>query len=162
MKAKHIASALALVMMGASLTGCVSKKKYTELQALHQEMSQNYTTLQGNYQQEKTKAQTVQALLDEARRNNEELKANYAKMANSLDMSLAQNAQGNVNISKLVDQINASNKYIKQLVEAKSKSDSLNPKAATQIKKALNAANFDCDIIRDYKGALRFAIAIRD
>ena len=49
MKVTYIAAAMVAIMMGASFTGCVSKKKYSELQALHQQMSQDYTTIQDNY-----------------------------------------------------------------------------------------------------------------
>lgn len=35
----------------------------------------------------------------------------------------------------------------------------INPKAASQLKKALTDAGFECDILPDYKGALRFAVA---
>ena len=55
----------------------------------------------------------------EAQKANEDLKASYAALQGSLDKSIQQNSQGNINISKLVDEINASNKFIKQLVEAK-------------------------------------------
>ena len=131
---------MAGVLLAGSFTGCVSKKKYNELEALHRQMSQNYTTVQANYQQEQAKSQTIQALLDEARRNNAELKDNYAKLQGSLDKSISQNAQGNVNISKLVDEINASNKYIKQLVQAKSKSDSLNLALTTNLTRSLSGS----------------------
>lgn len=99
MKARHILSAFALAMVAASFTGCVSKKQYTDLQAAHQQLSQDYTTLQSNYSQAQGNAQTLQALLDEARRNNTELKENYARLQGSLDKSISQNTQGNVNIS---------------------------------------------------------------
>lgn len=57
--------------------------------------------------------------LAEARRNNEELRETLSQM-------LAQNSQGNINIGKLVDEINASNRFIQHLVQAKNRSDSLN------------------------------------
>ena len=124
MKLRTIALMLGTAMILA-VPGCVSKKKYAELQAEHQALQQNYTTLQSDYGKAQTRAQTIDALLQEARANNAELKDQYAKLQESLDKSISQNTQGNVNISKLVDEINASNKYIKQLVSAKSKSNSL-------------------------------------
>ena len=71
-------------------------------------------------------AKNLQEMLDAERKRNAELKDAYANLQSSLDKSLLQNSQGNINISKLVDEINASNRFIKQLVEAKDKSDSLN------------------------------------
>ncbi len=159
MKARHILSAFALAIVAASFTGCVSKKQYTDLQAAHQQLSQDYTTLQSNYSQAQGNAQTLQALLDEARRNNTELKENYARLQGSLDKSISQNTQGNVNISKLVDQINASNKYIKQLVEAKSKSDSLNLALTTNLTRSLTGSEADEVNVKVLKGVVYISLA---
>lgn len=156
---KAILSAFALAMVAASFTGCVSKKQYTDLQAAHQQLSQDYTTLQSNYSQAQGNAQTLQALLDEARRNNTELKENYARLQGSLDKSISQNTQGNVNISKLVDQINASNKYIKQLVEAKSKSDSLNLALTTNLTRSLTGSEADEVNVKVLKGVVYISLA---
>ena len=43
------------------------QKKYAELQAEHQALQQNYTTLQSDYGKAQFKAQTIDALLQEAR-----------------------------------------------------------------------------------------------
>ncbi len=159
MKTTAIAAIVAGALLAGGLTGCVSKKKYNELAGLHQEMSQNYTTLLSNYQQEQTKSKTVQALLDEARRNNADLKSSYAALQSSLDKSISQNTQGNVNISKLVDQINASNKYIRQLVEAKGKSDSLNLALTSNLTRSLNGNERDEVNVRVIKGVVYISLA---
>lgn len=145
--------------MIVALPGCVSKKKYAELQAEHQALQQNYTTLQSDYGKAQSKAQTIDALLQEARANNAELKSQYAKLQASLDKSISQNTQGNVNISKLVDEINASNKYIKQLVTAKSKSDSLNLVLATNLTRSLTGADRDEVNVRVLKGVVYISLA---
>ena len=159
MKASYIAAALVAVMMGASFSSCVSKKKYTELQALHQQMSQDYTTLQSNFNNEQSRSKTAEALLEEARRNNAELKSSYAALQKSLDKSISQNTQGNVNISKLVDEINASNKYIKQLVQAKTKSDSLNLALTTRLTRSLTGSEADEVNVRVLKGVVYISLA---
>ena len=150
---------MAGAILAGALTGCVSKKKYNELAALHQQMSQDYTTIQANYAQEQTKSKTVQALLDEARRNNADLKSQYSALQSSLDKSISQNTQGNVNISKLVDEINASNKYIKQLVQAKSKSDSLNLALSTNLTRSLSGSESDEMNVRVLKGVVYISLA---
>ncbi len=122
-------------------------------------MSQDYTTLQTAHRQAQTKAQTLQALLDEARRNNADLKASYNALQNSLDKSILQNTQGNVNISKLVDEINASNKYIKQLVQAKSKSDSLNLALTANLTRTLSGNELDEVNVRVLKGVVYISLA---
>ena len=158
MKLRTIALMLGTAMILA-VPGCVSKKKYAELQAEHQALQQNYTTLQSDYGKSQTRAQTIDALLQEARANNAELKDQYAKLQESLDKSISQNTQGNVNISKLVDEINASNKYIKQLVSAKSKSDSLNLVLATNLTRSLTGADQDEVNVRVLKGVVYISLA---
>lgn len=158
MKLRTIALMLGTAMI-LVVPGCVSKKKYAELQAEHQALQQNYTTLQSDYGKAQTRAQTIDALLQEARANNAELKSQYAKLQESLDKSISQNTQGNVNISKLVDEINASNKYIKQLVSAKSKSDSLNLVLATNLTRSLTGADHDEVNVRVLKGVVYISLA---
>lgn len=158
MKLRNIAMIVGAAMIVA-LPGCVSKKKYAELQAEHQALQQNYTTLQSDYGKAQSKAHTIDALLQEARANNAELKSQYAKLQASLDKSISQNTQGNVNISKLVDEINASNKYIKQLVTAKSKSDSLNLVLATNLTRSLTGADQDEVNVRVLKGVVYISLA---
>mgnify|MGYP001050838578 FL=1 len=159
MKPRIIAIIAGSALLAGSLGSCVSKKKYSELEILHRQMSQDYTTLQTADQQAQTKAQTLQALLDEARRNNADLKASYNALQNSLDNSILQNTQGNVNISKLVDEINASNKYIKQLVQAKSKSDSLNLALTANLTRTLSGNELDEVNVRVLKGVVYISLA---
>jgi len=159
MKHTKTAISLAVVLAAVSLTGCVSQKKYAALEAAHRELSQNYTTLQNSLSQEQMKGKTVEALLAEARKNNQDLKNNYAALQKSLDNSIAQNSQGNVNISKLVDEINASNKYIKQLVNAKSKSDSLNLALTTNLTRSLTPSEADEVNVKVLKGVVYISLA---
>lgn len=159
MKTKIIAILSAAVIMGGALTGCVSKKKYTDLQALHRSLSQDYTTLQSSLQQNNAQMQTVQALLEQERRNNAELKKNYAQLQSTLDKSISNTAQGNTNIEKLVDQINASNKYIRQLVAAKSKSDSLNLTLVTNLTRSLSPSEMDEVNVKVLKGVVYISLA---
>ena len=159
MKPRIIAIIAGSALLAGSLGGCVSKKKYSELETLHRQMSQDYTTLQTAHRQAQTKAQTLQALLDEARRNNADLKASYNALQNSLDKSILQNTQGNVTISKLVDEINASNKYIKQLVQAKSKSDSLNLALTANLTRTLSGNELDEVNVRVLKGVVYISLA---
>ena len=107
-------------------TSCTSNKKFAELQTRYDSLAKEYHDSEVALAASRANASSLEALLAEARRNNEDLKRNYEAMQGSLNQSLLQNQQGSINISKLVDEINASNQYIKQLVQAKSKSDSLN------------------------------------
>lgn len=76
-----------------------------------------------------------------------------------LDKSLQQNSQGNINISKLVDEINASNRYIKQLVDAKSKSDSLNVMLTNNLTRSLSREELKEVDVKVLKGVVYISLA---
>ena len=159
----------AVLTMGS----CVSKKKYAELQASYNQLEQRAADLRTQYvglknENENTRVQLAEAtatgksleqrLADEQRRN-QELRNDLATLQNSLDQSLLQNSQGNVNISKLVDEINASNKYIKQLVEAKSKSDSLNMVLTNNLTRSLSRDELQEVDVKVLKGVVYISLA---
>jgi len=58
-------------------------------------------------------------------------------LQDALNKCLAGTSQGNVNISKLADQITASDKYIQHLVDLKNKSDSLNQVLTANLTRSL-------------------------
>ncbi len=87
------------------------------------------------------------------------MKKDYAALQGNLAKSLEQNSQGNVNISKLVDEINASNKYIKQLVDAKSKSDSLNMVLTNNLTRSLSRDDLKDVDIKVLKGVVYISLA---
>ena len=128
---------IALVAGCMALGSCVSKKEFTSLQnkydrlkAQKEQLGEKYTALQSDYNTANMKLATCSSeskslatRLEEEKERNRQLRESYDRLQGSYTANVE---QGNVNISKLVDEINASNKFIKQLVEAKSKSDSLN------------------------------------
>ncbi len=64
-----------------------------------------------------------------------------------------------MNISKLVDEINASNKFIKQLVEAKDKSDSLNMALTNKLTRSLTAQESEEVDVQVLKGVVYISLA---
>lgn len=128
---------LFLVAVAATLafSSCVSKKEYLKLQddyaALQKDLSDARVELAGCVSGSKS----LDERLTEAKADNEKLQRQYARLQASLDKSINQSG---ANISKLVDEINASNKYIKQLVDAKSKSDSLNVALSNKLTRSLS------------------------
>ena len=146
-------------MAGALLTSCVSKKKFGELQT-------NYTSLQTQYQaaqvqlaEDRATIKSLEDRLAEARANNERLTAAYAALQASLDKSIQQNSEGNINLSKLVDEINASNKFIKQLVEAKDKSDSLNMVLTNNLTRSLSKEELKDVDVQVLKGVVYISLS---
>ena len=148
-----------ILAAGVLLASCASKKKYVALQ-------QDYTTLQTDYQSAKEQLAenraTIKSLeerLADARKAQEQMKIAYTTLQGSLDKSIAQNAEGNVNISKLVDEINASNRFIKQLVEAKDKSDSLNITLTNNLTRSLSKEELKEVDVQVLKGVVYISLA---
>ena len=142
-----------------SMGSCVSKKEFQQLKG-------DYTNLQGLYNQSqvdlataRTHGKSLEDRLADAQRENSELKRQLSALQGSLDKSLVQNNQGSINISKLVDEINASNKYIKQLVEAKTKSDSLNLVLTNNLTRSLSRDELQEVDVKVLKGVVYVSLA---
>ena len=153
----------AITMIGAavmvSLSACVSSKKYAALQTEHDALKKDYNASQMALTESRTQGKSLETLLEQARADNAELKANYAALQKTLDNSINQNTRGNVNISKLVDEINASNRYIQQLVQAKSKSDSLNLALTTNLTRSLSPDEMSEVNVKVLKGVVYISLA---
>lgn len=157
---------MSLLAVSFLFTGCVSKKQFTGLQTNYNKLLLENQNLNRSYQDSvyqlidcRAKIKSLDERLAEARRNNQDLRAAYAALQGSLDKSLVQNSQGNVNISKLVDEINASNRFIKQLVETKSKSDSLNLVLTNNLTRSLNSDELKEVDVQVLKGVVYISLA---
>ena len=140
-------------------SSCVTKKQYAQLQTDYNKLDKSYQDTKMKLVACGTKSKSLEERLAEAQKANEELKASYAALPGSLDKSIQQNSQGNVNISKLVDEINASNKFIKQLVEAKDKSDSLNMVLTNNLTRSLSREEMKDVDIQVLKGVVYISLA---
>ena len=143
-----------MISMAAALllTSCVSKK---DLEACQQENK----SLQANYTDTKEKlaaATTRAASLEEQLKQQEKA---YKALQRSLDKSLTNASQNNVSIEKLVDQINESNKYIRHLVEVKSKSDSLNMVLTNNLTRSLSKEELKEVDVQVLKGVVYISLA---
>jgi len=147
--------ALAVLMM----TSCVSKKTYQALQQENAELRRNSQDTEIQLAQCNTGQKSLQNRLADAQKRNAELQRAYKDLQGSLDKSLQQNSQGNVNISKLVDEINASNRFIKQLIEAKDKSDSLNMVLTNNLTRSLTSSEKQEVDVQVLKGVVYISLA---
>lgn len=150
---------IAIAASAITLTSCVSNKKYSSLQGEYDALNKEYNATQMALAESRANNKSLETMLAEARKRNQELKDDYAALQGSLDQSLKQSAQGSVNISKLVDEINTSNKYIKQLVEAKSKSDSLNMVLTNNLTRSLSRDELQDVDIKVLKGVVYISLA---
>ena len=145
-------------MAGVLLT-CASKKKFNELQTNYNALQTQYQTAQVQLAENRATISSLEDRLAEARAANEKLTVAYAALQASLDKSIQQNSEGNVNISKLVDEINASNKFIKQLVEAKDRSDSLNMVLTNNLTRSLSKEELKDVDVQVLKGVVYISLS---
>lgn len=150
MKLNKLLLSVAVVSMIA--TGCVSNGKYKRL-------AQEYMSTKESLIECNANTKALQSQLQTANEQNTELKKGMASLKQTLDQSITTNSQGQVNIAKLVDEINESNKYIKQLVDAKSKSDSLNIALTNKLTRSLSTDELKDVDVKVLKGVVYISLA---
>ncbi|WP_343704081.1 OmpA family protein [Chitinophaga sp.] len=157
MRVPVLLSSLAVVAILGE--GCVSNKKFSQLQSSYNELQNQNRALDGKYQasqRELSGATTrVQSLEEQiaAQRNN------LVALQAALDKCLNSTSQGNVNISKLVDEINASNKYIQHLVNTKNTSDSLNLVLTNNLTRSLSREEMQDVDVQVLKGVVYISLS---
>ncbi|GAB3427668.1 OmpA family protein [Niabella aquatica] len=150
---------VAAMLGGLMLTGCVSTKKFTALQADYNNLNSRYQTAQVDLASSQARVKSLEEQLEQERANNASLKKALATLQGTLDKSINQNTQGNVNIAKLVDEINASNRYIQHLVNAKNKSDSLNIVLTNNLTRSLSREELRDVDIKVLKGVVYISLS---
>lgn len=157
MKLPFLPIALAAILFASA--GCVSKKQYAQLQS-------NYDTLQTKHRDLNVKFLNSQQELSNANVRVKSLeeqiasgRQNLASLQAALDKCLTSSGQGNVNISKLVDEINSSNKYIQQLVNSKNKSDSLNMVLTNNLTRSLSREEMKDVDVQVLKGVVYISLS---
>ena len=160
---KKILSFIGILGFTLAVSSCVSKKQFTDLQTNYTQLQTKHSALQEEYNGAKVKlaeytsdSKSLAARLAEEQQRNKDLKEAYAKLQGSYQSNVQ---QGNVNISKLVDEINASNKFIKQLVDAKTKSDSLNQVLTNKLTRSLSRAEANDVDVQVIKGVVYISLA---
>lgn len=150
---------ISLFLGAMLLSSCASKKDLVNLQNENKSLNSNYQDAKEQLAASRSRATSLEEQLAQERRNNQVLKSSYDALQGSLDKSLQSNNQTSVNISKLVDEINASNAFIKRLVEAKSKSDSLNIALSNKLTRSLNTDELKEVDVQVLKGVVYISLA---
>ncbi|MDB4904468.1 MAG: yiaD 3 [Mucilaginibacter sp.] len=148
-----------VLLVVAVSQGCVSNKKYAELQSNYNKSLDTNRNLKQSWQvtqQELAGSRgQVQSLEDQIA----SAKLNALALQDALSKCLAGSNQGNVNISKLADQINASDKYIQHLVNVKNKSDSLNQILTTNLTRSLTPDEMKDVDVKVLKGVVYISLS---
>ena len=164
---------LILLTAAVCMTSCVSKQQYAskveeynKLQEEYNKLKSDYSDLQGQQQTTKvslaeatTNARGLETRLAESQKARDDWEERYAELKKTLDNSIAANATGGININKLVDQINESNKFIKHLIEAKDRSDSLNRTLTENLTRSLTREETKDVNVQVLKGVVYVSLA---
>lgn len=150
MKKRTLFSALAIGCL--VLSGCASKKDLENCQNENRQLTSEYQSAKETIAANNARIKSLEDQLAQA-------KASAAALQGSLDRSLNNADKNNVNISKLVDQINESNQYIRHLVEVKTKSDSLNMVLTNNLTRSLSREELKEVDVQVLKGVVYISLA---
>ncbi len=143
---------LPLLAAALLVSSCASKKDLVNCQTENRELTNNYQSTKEQLAASQTRVSSLEEQLAQQKRD-------YAALQQSLDKSLLNTNSNNINISKLVDQINESNQYIRHLVEVKSKSDSLNMVLSNNLTRSLSREELKEVDVQVLKGVVYISLA---
>ena len=151
--------ALSLIAGCLLVSSCVSKKDLENCQLENQELTNKYQDTQDKLSDANTQLAASKVRVQSLEEQLEQTKGTLSSLQSSLDKSLTASNQTTVNISKLVDQINESNQYIRHLVEVKSKSDSLNMILTNNLTRSLSKEELKEVDVQVLKGVVYISLA---
>ena len=145
---------LIIVLAVGTLTfsSCASKKDLENCRAENNQLTVDYQNAKETIAANNARIKSLEDQLAQARES-------AAALQGSLDNSLRNANSNNINISKLVDQINESNQYIRHLVEVKSKSDSLNMVLTNNLTRSLSREELKEVDVQVLKGVVYISLA---
>lgn len=151
---------LPLVLIVAAVSqGCVSNKQYAALQASYNKSIDTNRNLKQSWQVTQQELAGSRSRVQSLEEQIATAKNDRAALQDALNKCLAGNNQGGMNISKLVDQINASDKYIQHLVDVKSKSDSLNMVLTNNLTRSLSPDDMKDVNVKVLKGVVYISLS---
>ena len=150
---------IALIAGALVMTSCASKKDLDNCRLTNQNLQDENSQLNTNWQVTKEQLAAANARVTSLEEQLAQAKKDYAALQGSLDKSLSNASQNNISIEKLVDQINESNQYIRHLVEVKSKSDSLNMVLTNNLTRSLSKEELKEVDVQVLKGVVYISLA---
>lgn len=150
---------LSVVAAGMLLGSCVSKKDLESCQNANKELNSQFIETKDQLTSTKEQLAVSNERVANLEQQLQAAKRDYARLQKSLDKSLTASNMTTMNISKLVDQINESNQYIRHLVEVKSKSDSLNMVLTNNLTRSLSKEELKEVDVQVLKGVVYISLA---
>ena len=150
-----------VLSLAASLlmTSCVSKKDLEACQNENKALQTSYADTKEQLSNVNSQLAAANTRVHSLEEQLLEVRSTNATLQKSLDQSLTNAGQNNISIEKLVDQINESNKYIRHLVEVKSKSDSLNMVLSNNLTRSLSKEELKEVDVQVLKGVVYISLA---
>ena len=143
---------VALAAGTLAFSSCASKKDLENCRTENNQLTADYQNAKETIAANNARIKSLEDQLAQARES-------AAALQGSLDNSLRNANSNNINISKLVDQINESNQYIRHLVEVKSKSDSLNMVLTNNLTRSLSREELKEVDVQVLKGVVYISLA---
>ena len=143
---------VALAVGTLVFSSCASKKDLENCRTENNQLTADYQSAKETIAANNARIKSLEDQLAQARES-------AAALQGSLDNSLRNANSNNINISKLVDQINESNQYIRHLVEVKSKSDSLNMVLTNNLTRSLSREELKEVDVQVLKGVVYISLA---
>lgn len=143
---------LAVTVMAITMMSCVSRKE-------HEALNVNYKQSLENLAERQREIQELRGHNTALTSENNLLKSQHDALKSSLDACLSNQGKSSVNIDKLVGEINASNRYIQQLIATNARNDSLNLALSNKLKRSLdNIADQDVEV-KVLKGVVMISLS---
>ncbi|MBW4890760.1 flagellar motor protein MotB [Mucilaginibacter sp. HMF5004] len=156
---KNYMKLLPVLLIAAIATSCVSKKEYAQLQSNYDKLQADNKDVMARYASTTQDLNVSKSRVASLEEQIAAAKSTQSALQDALNKCLAGNNQGNVNIAKLADQISASDRYVKQLIAAKSKSDSLNMVLTNNLTRSLSAAETKDVDVQVLKGVVYISLS---
>ncbi len=150
---------LSIAVLGLLMSSCASKKDLENCQNANKELNDKFLDTKDQLTSTKEQLAVSNERVANLEQQLQEAKRDYARLQKSLDKSLTASNMTTMNISKLVDQINESNQYIRHLVEVKSKSDSLNMVLTNNLTRSLSKEELKEVDVQVLKGVVYISLA---
>lgn len=150
---------LSIAVLGLLMSSCASKKDLENCQNANKELNDKFLDTKDLLTSTKEQLAVSNERVANLEQQLQASKRDYARLQKSLDKSLTASNMTTMNISKLVDQINESNQYIRHLVEVKSKSDSLNMVLTNNLTRSLSKEELKEVDVQVLKGVVYISLA---
>ena len=150
---------LSIAVLGLLMSSCASKKDLENCQNANKELNDKFLDTKDQLTSTKEQLAVSNERVANLEQQLQAAKRDYARLQKSLDKSLTASNMTTMNISKLVDQINESNQYIRHLVEVKSKSDSLNMVLTNNLTRSLSKEELKEVDVQVLKGVVYISLA---